>query len=173
MAIRAQEVIQALAAQSKAHLSMRRACRVLEISPHTLEDWERRGLIMRAIETGGKFAVSDLVSLIKAMNAYSRRAALPPSKASRFGAVGRFEFAILECAEIQWPRSEQALTPSELAARIGCHPSTIIRGIRKKCVPARRRSCCRWEIRRKDWNASFPLTIRETSKRMVPGKKSS
>jgi hypothetical protein len=61
----------------------------------------------------------------------------------RFGKLYRAKFA--------WPKSEDTLTPKEIASRIGCHPSLIVKAINNGIVRGDRRTRCRWEIKRRIW----------------------
>lgn len=152
-----------LAAEKKPFVGLRRTAYIMAVSHHTLQAWEKRGLIVRVksrtVGLHRKFRVSDLIRMVKLMR---DRDLDYPSPISRLGKRQSYPFEVLVRSSFAWPRSEKALTPKSIAERAGCHPSTIIRAIVAGRVRGRRSSPRRWEIRRADWDKSFPFSLRNT-----------
>lgn len=105
-----------------------------------------------------KFAVDHLRDFAKAMMDFAPKSARLPFRHDRFGPQ-RLPFAALIDARFCWPKAEKLWSPTELASRIGCHVSTIYRGIEEGVVPAKRRTRSRWAIGRTAWERAFPLTL--------------
>lgn len=145
------------------YLSMRRTAGLFGVSHHTLLSWEKVKLLsrVRSKATGvhSKFKVSDLLAFVDLLR---DRVLEYPSPIDRFGQQRSYPFAILR-KSFYWASAEKTLTPREIASRIGCHPSTVIRAIAFDEVKARRKSSKRWEIRRLDWQKAF-ISILKKSK---------
>jgi len=168
IALDARRVLASLAAQRGLFLSLRETASTLGVSHHTLRDWEKRKLIVRVRSgtTGAhsKYRLADLVSLVELIRNKVKDC---PSPLTRFGESQPYPFMVLNRSRFAWVRSEKALTPKEIAGRIGCHPSTIIRAIAAERLRGRRRTWKRWEIRRVEWVRSFPLTIENRKKSII------
>lgn len=141
------------------YVSLRRTAKMFGASHHTLLDWEKRGLICRvrsrAAGVHSKFRVSDLVRLVELLR---DRVVVYPSPVERFCLPRSWPFAILS-KSFPWAASEKSLTPCDIALRVGCHPSTVIRAIVCGQVRGRRRTPRRWEIRRLDWQRAFIVSL--------------
>jgi len=156
-----ERILAILAAEKRPFVGLRRAAYIMVLSHHTLLTWEKRGLIVRvrsrAAGAHPKFRVSDLTRMVEQMR---DRDLDYPSPISRLGKRQAYLFEILARSSFAWPRSEKALTPKVIAERAGCHPSTIIRAIVAGRVKGRNRSPMRWEIRRSDWDRTFPFSLK-------------
>lgn len=156
-----ERILAILAAEKKPFVGLRRTAYIMVVSHHTLRAWEKRGLIVRVRSRASgrhpKFRVSELTRMVELMR---DRELDYPSPIRRLGKPPAYPFNILARSSFVWPRSERALTPKGIAERAGCHPSTIIRAIVAGRVKRRRRSPKRWEIRRADWDRTFPLSLR-------------
>jgi hypothetical protein len=173
----AAEVLKHLETSPCRFFSLRGAANILGISPQPLRDWIKREHIKR----GGPRSQISKAEL-------SRIVAWFEAKAEPFEMESRSErfhrhadrqprrFERLRAARFAWPKGRTALTPKELSALIGCHPSLITKAIhayglgrrkspiRRKTVwrerwqnPARTR--CRWEITRRAWSNTFFSTL--------------
>lgn len=144
---------------NRPYLSLRRTAGVFGASHHTLLDWEKSGLISRvrskATGVNPKFKVSDLIRLTELLR---DRVVDYPSPVERFGNKRVWPFSIFG-KSFPWACSEKSLTPSQIASRIGCHPSTVVRAIVWGVVRGRRRTPKRWEIRRTDWQRAFIVSL--------------
>ena len=148
-----------LSCLKRPYLSLRGAVRVLGVSHHTLLDWEKSGLFCRvrsrAAGVHPKYRVGDLVRFIELLR---DKPLAYPSPVARFGRKRTWPFAVLG-KSFSWAASEKSLTPCEIAVRIGCHPSTVVRAIVCGEVRGRRRTPKRWEVRRMDWQRAFLFSL--------------
>lgn len=147
---RRQEIDQQLKAAPPFFFSLRKAAAVLGVSTQPLRDWVRDGLL-RSSGQRLSFSKADLQSFLRRLakemanqewkhredRLVAERRRRPPSKLRR--------------AEFDWPRGRAALTPAELAALVGCHPSLIRKMLDKGQLQRSLRRRGRFEITRQAW----------------------
>lgn len=162
LAVRAERwVIDTLNEQEQCYLSLRKSSEILEVSHKTLLRWVDDGLIKRH-GSRKKFNVAELICFLQIL---IERKKIPPAKHLKLGRHDSILFGVLANSRFSWSRQERSLTPCEIAERIGCHPSTIIRAILSKSYLGTRRTPSRWEIKRKHWELAFPFTIYHPKKK--------
>ena len=154
-------VLNDLHALQKAYLSLRAASGYLGVGHKTLIQWVNDGLLKRHGKHQ-KFYVKELIEFLEILIVKRKK---PPAKNLRLNVNDVIEFSILYRSKFIWDRKEKSLTPKEIAERIGCHPSTIIRAIYSRTYLGNRRTPCRWEIKRTHWQSAFPFTIQHPKKK--------
>lgn len=175
IAARVDEILRGLAGNPRGFFSLRQVARLLGVSTQPVRDWVR----LKHLRHDGpraQVAKNELVRFIRWLVARAEPFALE-SLSSRFsGRAGRrprsYPYRALAEARFQWPTGRSALTPSELAGLIGCHPSLIIKAIHDPGNQlGRRRSASRWEVTRRQWQCTFPgsHTTRASGPRPLPG----
>jgi len=177
LANNAAEILKRLGTSPRRFFSLRRAANILGISPQPLRDWIKREHIKREGQRSqiSKAELSRLVTWFAAkaepfeMESRSERFHRHVDRQPR-----RFE--TLRSARFAWPKGRSALTPKELSAQIGCHPSLITKAIRayglgrrksplrsktlwRGELASRARTRCRWEITRRAWSKAFFCTL--------------
>ena len=157
---RSDQILAQLAVTTRPFLTLRAAARLFGLSTQPLRDWLARGYLRR---TGPRLRLS-LPELRRFVQWLANRA--EPFAESNY--QDRFcdpqghppyPFKKLTTTSIVWPKRRPALTPSELAALVGCHPSLIVKAIQTGTLRARRRTPRRWTITRRAWTNAFPLTL--------------
>jgi len=148
--------------------SLRRSAKLLGISTQPLREWIKKGHIKR---TGPRQQIAK--EEISRFLLWLEEKAEPYSMLSR---VNRFcnrpdysfrPFDKLRTARFVWPKGRKALSPSELAALIPCHPSLITKAIKARSWYGlgKRRTQGRWQITKRGWTNSFYSTLIEKSRR--------
>lgn len=154
-----ERILWALTSLKGPFLGLRKTVRLFGVSHHTLLDWEKSGLLCRVRSRAAgvypKFRIGDLVRFVELLR---DKPLAYPSPVARFGGKRTWPFAVLG-KSFAWAASEKSLTPCEIAVRIGCHPSTVVRAIVGGEVRGRRRTPKRWEIRRLDWQKAFLFSL--------------
>jgi excisionase family DNA binding protein len=152
-----------LAAVVRPSLSLRQAAAVLGISTQPVREWIRFGYLRRDRRTRR----INREELLRFLDWLAPRAEpfAPANYTQRLiRQTQRFPlpFQKLRRAQIHWPKGRKALSPPELAALVGCHPSLIVKAIRQRWSRlGRRRTPGRWEITRSAWSDTFWGTIVE------------
>jgi len=132
--------------------SLRRAARLLGVSTQPVRDWIRRGHLKRE-GPRGQIARAELEQFFGWLEEWAEPFH-PDNYSKRFPSTHLFQK--LGRVSFAWPKSRKALSPTELAALTGCHPSLIRKGIRCGRLRGRRRSPGRWEVTRHVWFNSVP-----------------
>ena len=156
IALRAEVIKARLADHPRSFLSLRETSKILGISTQPVRDWVRLGHLKRE-GPRSQFARTELERFVGWLE----------ERAERFDSSNYLEriqrhrtvpmpWHKLATAQFKWPKGRDLLTPSELAALIGCHPSLILKAIAAGQVNAHRRTRCRWGISRRDWRRAFP-----------------
>ncbi len=160
----ADQILEVLAETRRGFFSLRRAARLLGVSTQPLRDWIMREDLKRA-GAGRKISKDELRHFVewlkdraepfdsrRYLERLHRKLKAPP-----------IEFDKLRAARFVWPEGRNALSPKELAQLVGCHPSLILRAITSHDffhrLRGRRRTLCRWEVTKRDWDCGFPFTI--------------
>lgn len=154
LADNAAEILKRLENSPRRFLSLRGAAGVLGISPQPLRDWIKRQHIKREGQRA-QICKEELSHLVKWFEARAEPYEME-SRSDRFhrdrnGHPRRFER--LRSARFVWPKGRTALTPKELSALIGCHPSLITKaihayGLGRRKSPLRRKTVWRgWDSR--------------------------
>jgi hypothetical protein len=159
IAQRADAIVEALEASPRRWYSLRRAAKLLDISTQPVREWLDRGYL-----TGDgprsqirKEELSRFVSwLKKRAEPFNWGLHIQRLRAWREWPV--HPFCKLARANFWWPKGTGTRTPAALSRLVGCHPSLIIKAIKKNRLSASRRSPRRWEISRRNWLNSFPTT---------------
>jgi hypothetical protein len=165
VACNSEEILVRLEGCQSPRLSLRRAARMLGVSTQPLRDWTKR----KYLKLSGprlRYAKNELCQLVRW---FAERAKPFGSEnyLRRFNKCrdGRwYPFRKLAAASFRWPKKRGALTPSEIARLVGCHPSLILRAIKKGRLKARERTRCRAEISRHAWSQAFPMTLARTAR---------
>jgi len=158
------EILSELTRCRRGFLSLRRTALFLGVSTQPLRDWIQRGHLKRD-GPGLKISKAELCRFVKwlqdraepfdstrYLERLHRKLKAPPE-----------EFDKLRAAWFVWPEGRKALRPKELAQLVGCHPSLILKAITSHGffhrLRARRRTPCRWEVTKPQWDYAFPFTI--------------
>src|SRR5579859_2406991 len=168
IAKRSSDILDTLNGHPRQFFSLRKASAILGISTQPLRDWVRLGCICRngPRQQFPKGELCRFVSmLIERAESYDMA-----SRVERFERdVGhpRRPFAKLQAAKFVWPKGRKTLTPKEISILTNCHPSLVIKAIRKMWRLGSRRTPHRWQISRYSWNNNFYFTLIEKP-RMPP-----
>jgi len=159
---RSEKVRKALLDEKGYYLSLRQASRILGVSHHTLQLWEESNLISRK-GIKRRFPRQDLIHFVTTIGATDAAA---PSRITRFKTKSQQPEQVLRDSLFRWSKADKALTPREIATRIGCHPSTIRRAIitranlsSGKLGHIKQGTTTRWLIKRESWRKQFPNSI--------------
>jgi hypothetical protein len=160
VAIGADQIRSKLVADPRQFHSLRRAARIMGVSTQPLRDWNKGKFLHR----GGprlRFSTPELLRFIDWLQARAQPFGAEQYLKRIFGRQGRptFSFNKLRSARFVWPKGRLTLSPAELSARIGCHPSLLLKAIRASALRGRFRSPARWEITRRAWTKAFPSTL--------------
>ena len=136
-----------LAAERRNFFSLHKTARLLNISTQPLRDWIRLGHLKRE-GPRKRIARSEILRLVAW---FEERAQPFESKNYLDRLPPAWPFKKLRSAQFEWPKDRKALTPTELAAFVRCHPSLVIKAIRAGRLRGRRRSPCRFEVTRSAW----------------------
>jgi hypothetical protein len=148
---RADSIFETLNASRRGFYSLRRTAKLMGISTQPVRDWIRLGHLKREgprgqIERGEiERFIGWLERRAEPFDPYNYLERLPAA----------YSFKKLYAADFEWPKGRKALNPRELAALTGCHPSLILKAIRKGRLRARHRSPYRWEVSKHAWLNAF------------------
>ncbi len=159
--LRAPLIRERMQAEKERCLSLRQVAEALGISTQPARLWIKEGWLP-ATGPRGRVKVEDLLEFTAWLEKNARPYRMEDS-AARFAGQdesGPSPFRKLYRSQFSWDPARAVLTPPELADRIGCHPSLIVKAIRAGFIQAKRRSHSRWEIARQDWAQAFTGTIR-------------
>jgi hypothetical protein len=161
LACHSDEILERVLSNSREYFSLRLASRLLGISTQPLRDWERLGHVRRE-GPRKQFAKAELSRFVQWIE---QRAEPFPTEnyVERFYRDSRYvsPFDKLQHSRFLWPMDRKALTPREIADRIGCHCSLIRKAIAHHSGwnrLGRRKSPGRWEISRRTWQSIFPFS---------------
>lgn len=159
---RADAVRQRLASLPQRYLSLRQTARLLGVSTQPVRDWLRLGHLICDKRTS-KISHAELERFLAWLSIRAEPYE-PHNYTERFIRKTKrypFPFQKLSNARFHWPKDRKALSPKELAALVGCHPSLIVKAInyRQWSRLGRRRTRCRWEITKSAWSNVYYGTI--------------
>ncbi len=152
IAQRADQILETLEAERREFYSLRRTARFLSVSTQPVRDWLRLGQLKR---DGPRRQISrtELQRFIKMLR--ERAEPFDPGnyvlRIEHNRRVQSWRWRKLGTAQFIWPKECQALTPSELAGLIGCHPSLIRKAIHAERIRGHRPIPERWAITRREW----------------------
>ena len=159
----AEEVRERLKLFPKPSASLRTAARLLGVSMQPVRDWVRLGYLNRA-GPRRRILKSEMERFLEWLVCRAEPFSFEhhPNRFTRDGKGPPARFHTLGEARFSWPKGCKSLTPTELAALIGCHPSLIIKAIHY-CYSIYRlghhKTPCRWIITKRAWRARFPASI--------------
>lgn len=153
---RSNEIMERLAGLSETHLSLRRTAEVLGISTQPLRVWYREGWIKKG-PAGRKFPVDELKRFVLWLKRYAKPEDMR-QRVRRFSKIkGKHQplpraWDLLRKASFEWPKGQATLTPSQLAALVGCSPSLVTKAIEDQYLDADRPGRVHWHISKRQWN---------------------
>jgi len=148
LALRADEILDALGANNRHFHSLRSTARIFGVSTKPLRTWTRLGYLKRE-GPRGQFGKQHLVRFIEMLKSRATPFGSDDYLRRIFGnSYAPCPFEKLSSSRFVWPRGRIEMTPTELAERIQCHPSLIINAIRADRLRGKRRTMHRWVIRR-------------------------
>jgi hypothetical protein len=152
IARRAETILVTLKSSRRGFYSLRGAAKLMGVSTQPLRDWIRLGHLKRE---GSRQQISRF-ELERFIDELVRRAEPFDSRKYRERFPHTWPFKKLGCVRLQWPKGRKALSPRELAALAGCHPSLIRKAIHSGFLRVGYRSNCRFEVTRQNWlNSGF------------------
>jgi hypothetical protein len=164
IATAAGDILQELGDTRRGFFSLRQASRLLGVSTQPVRDWLKRQDLKRE-GAGGKISKDELCRFVTWLQdrAEPFDSRLYLERLHRKLKAPPIEFDKLRAARFVWPEGRKALRPKELAQLVGCHPSLILKAITSHGffhrLRGRRRTPCRWEVTKRDWDYGFPFTI--------------
>lgn len=159
-ALAANEAVKIFSADHRNFHSLRTIAQVLHISTQPLRDWNRLGYLRRD-GPRGQFSRSEVIRFLVWLKKRAKPFRAEDYLLRIFGKQGRLarRFNKLRTARFVWPKGRHDLVPMELAVRIRCHASLIVKAIRARELKAHRRTRCRWGVTRREWDRTFPGTL--------------
>jgi len=164
VAQRSGEILEYLDASRRGFYSLRKTAKIFGVSTQPIRDWIRLGYLKRE---GPRCQISKagLMRFVKMLG--EKAEPFDPynyvRRIERNRKISCWRWRKLSEARFEWPKEYETRTPTELARRIGCHPSLIIKAIREGYIKDIRRTPCRWVIKRKSWRMAFFSTFLEKS----------
>lgn len=156
IALRADEILEALSASRRGFYSLRRTAKLLGVSTQPVRDWIRLGYLKREGPRPrmSRFEIERFVwMLTERAEAYDTSKYVDRIECNR--KVPSWRWRKLATALFVWPKDRDMLKPPELAKLIGCHPSLIIKAIYADRVRGYRPTPRRWAIKRRSWRNAF------------------
>ena len=156
IAQRADSILKEMADNQRGYYSLRRTAKVLGVSTQPVRDWIQLGQLHRdgPRRQTSRAQLEQFVQMLRAR-------AEPFDKLNYLNRIREhrkvpiYRWRKLSVAKFDWPKGRTALTPSELAKFIGCHPSLIRKAISRGEVRGHWRTRCRWAITRHAWRRAF------------------